>query len=263
MRRFFVLYLSALLTAPCIQAQLKHVTLRDGLAGLSVSDVREDPNGLLWIATSGGGVNLYNGHSLLTYHLPQTAEGLPNYCYQLALTPDGDVLAATKGGLYRLRRYGDAFQRVAGELDRAECVLAQGDAVYVGNRTGLFVVDGRGRVSSLETGVSKTESNKSVRHIVEGTDGRLWFTTRNGIGSIEPGGRRVTFFPLQIPSGLSKLAVQGQTVYVGTKNNGLYVLDTQTGRSHPLTGIGTLLPMCARVPTACCAWPPMGPEPLS
>lgn len=236
------IFVCLLLTAALVGRadDFRQLTLNDGLTGLSVSDVREDSLGLIWIATSNG-VNLYNGHRLVAYQLPQTGKGLPNYCYSLTIDGDGRVVAATRAGVYRLERYGNAFHRIVPALDGAECVLAVGQRLYVGDRSGLYCVEKNGEPRSIDIGAGPAEANKSVRDLFATSDGSVWFTTRNGISRLDPKTDRVTYYALVTPTGLSKLTVVGNRVFVGSKNHGLYVMDTATGSYHQVAGVGNIV----------------------
>lgn len=249
MKRLLLVFLtvaaSVLVTfAPALAAtpdasgkDLRQLTLADGLCGTTVTNLTEDPlTGYVWIGTSGSGVNLYNGHRLLTFALPLAHDSLPNFCYQLAVAPSGDLWAATKGGLYRLRRYSDRFEAVAAaDIDMAECLLPLSDRVYVGNRKGLFVVDERGRCTAVATGQPPTETNQSVRSIVSDGQGHVWLTTRNGISRLTTASGRVDYYALPTPSGLSHVAVAGRRLFVGTKNNGLLAVEVVDGKCRAQT----------------------------
>lgn len=215
-----------------IAADMRHLTLADGLAGLTVSDIEEDRSGQVWIATSNG-ISLFNGDRIRNYSLPKTHDLQPNYCYDVELDGEGNVWAATKAGLFFLDRYSDEFVRKAAEVDAVECVKCMGSTVYAGTRQGLFVVTDKG-VTKVEL-PGGMKANNTVRNIVGDSKGNIWFTTRNDVFSLATATGKLRRLPLFTPSGLSKMAIGGKYAYIGTKNNGLYRMETATGKTVPLS----------------------------
>lgn len=55
---------------------LTQMSLKEGIAGVSVTDFHEDKSGLMWIATSNG-INLYDGINIQTYRLENTETRIP------------------------------------------------------------------------------------------------------------------------------------------------------------------------------------------
>jgi len=69
-------------------------------AELEFISIAEDKEGNLWAATSGDGVFMFNADSLLQY---STANGLrSNYCYSLAIDPNGKIWVGHRLGLSRI-----------------------------------------------------------------------------------------------------------------------------------------------------------------
>ncbi|MGM9777856.1 MAG: two-component regulator propeller domain-containing protein [Prevotella sp.] len=213
-------------------ATIRQLTLADGLAGLSVTDIEEDRSGQVWIATSNG-ISLFNGDRIRNYSLPKTQDQQPNNCYDIELDAEGNVWAATKAGLFFLNRYSDGFVRRAEELDAVECVKCVGNKVYLGTRQGFFVMGDNG-VTKVEL-PGGVKANNSVRNIISDSNGNIWFTTRNDVFSLATATGKLRRLPLVTPSGLSKIAVNGKYAYVGTKNNGLFRMELATGKSVPLS----------------------------
>ncbi|MGN0283143.1 MAG: AraC family transcriptional regulator [Prevotella sp.] len=217
--------------ATALAANIRQLTLADGLAGLTVSDIEEDRSGLMWIATSNG-ISLFNGDRIRNYPLPKTQDKQPNYCYDIEIDDDGNVWAATKAGLFFLDRYSDEFVRRANELNGVESVKCMGSTVYAGTRQGIFTVSDKG-VTKVEL-PGGMKANNSVRNIVSDSNGNIWFTTRNDVFSLATATGKLRRLHLFTPSGLSKMAIGGKYAYIGTKNNGLYRMETATGKAVQL-----------------------------
>lgn len=220
--------------------EMRHLTAKDGLAGITVSDIIDDPTGQIWIATSNG-INLYDGTTLLTYPIPPDKTGMPNYCHNLSIDGEGNVYAATKGGLYRLTRHKDAFEKIVPAIESTECVLADGEHIYVGNRSGMHAIDKNGKTRGIPIGNDEVNANNSVRCIKKDGRGDIWFTTRNGITRYNPQTGKSEYHRLYTPSGLSMFDFSDGKIFIGSKNNGLYTMEIATGKSHAVGGMGNVI----------------------
>lgn len=222
---------------------LRWLTLRDGLPGMSVTMFCEDPSGKMWIGTSNG-VSLFNGVSFKNYSLPKSDNEQLGHCHDIAVDKDGDVWTVTRNGVYRLERHADRFERVVADLRFAECVLPVGDSVYVGSRTGLYLIERRGegvrKAKAVNLSIDGVHENNVVR-CLRYQNGRVWLTLRNSIVSIDHGRLTKKQYRFFTPSGLSRFDISGNRLFVGTKNNGLYVFDVSTGESHQVEAVPNVI----------------------
>lgn len=236
---FVVTGTTAMRQSPLSESK-RWMTLRDGLAGLSVGAIHEDNRGMVWIGTSNG-VTLYNGMSMKTYALPYTATGQPCFCFDIATDAHGNVWAATRGGAYRLRRYDDRFEPVKGCDDACESVVCMGDTTFIGSKKGLLRIDGKGRCEQMDMTGGVMIENSTVR-CVRLWKGRLWASVRNGLYELSPDGRRKpVFHPLALQSGLSRFDICGGKIFVGTKNHGLFVYNPKDKSLRRVDGIGNVV----------------------
>ena len=200
------------------------LTLADGLAGLTVNAICEDSSGLMWIATSNG-VTLYNGVSMKNYELPRLQDGRPCSCRDICLDSKGNVWVAANAGVYCLTRYEGEFQRVGNNVDNAETILAIGDTIFVGARSGLFMATSKTKIVQLNITGKEIVDNPSVRCLREWR-GRLWLSMRDCLYEVDfLHGMRSVRHALPQPSGLSRFDICDNRLFVGTKNNGLYIYD--------------------------------------
>ena len=184
----------------------------------------------MWLATSNG-VSLYNGQSFKNYALPRQKNGLPNPCHDIAIDHNGNVWVATKAGVFYLKRHKEEFQQVAPEVTLAEGVLCAGDTTYVGCRSGLYAITANGQAKSIDISVGQLRGNNSVR-CLRRQGNHLWLTVRTGLIRMELKTRRMKFYQLDTPSGLSRFDLLGDSLYVGTKNNGIYRMSIKSGQSE-------------------------------
>jgi len=220
--------------------QMKNITLlRDGLSGSSVNDIKEAADGLVWLATSNG-VNLYDGNRVKTFPMPKDDGGKPQFCYSISLTDDGDVLAASKNGLYILHRGDDVFERLS-DLKRSECVLSLKGKVYAGNSQGLYEIGKDGKAIRIDAGDENISTNNSVRCLKSDTQGNLWFTKRNDIGCYDPKTKKIRMIPVKNYSGLVEFDIADGKIFLGTKNEGLFIVDTKTGEYSKKEGLGFVI----------------------
>lgn len=224
------------LTLIILQLSLFHVhadtqrwlTLDDGLAGLTVNAISEDSSGLMWIGTSNG-VTLYNGVSMKNYELPRLQDGRPCSSRDISIDRKGNVWTATNAGVYCLQRYDDEFRRIGDNVDNVEAILAVGDTIFAGARSGLFMYTGKGNLQQVNITGKEIVDNPSVR-CLRLWRGKLWLSMRDCLYEVDiRRGMRSVRHPLPQPSGLSRFDACAGRLFVGTKNNGLYVFDPQ----HP------------------------------
>ena len=228
---------------PVIEDGFRMLTFRDGLAGTSVTDIITDHNGEMWIATSNG-VNTYNGKRLTTFKLGE--ESLQSHVYHVYEAPDHHILATTANGIFSIG-YGDnGFQRIVPQISTAETLLPwNGDTLFIGNRDGLHLFDGS-KLTTIHITDAPMDMANSVRDIQHGPDGRVWFVSRHALNAYCPQTDEVTSMELEklMPDGasLSRMAnCGGDTWYVGTKNDGLYHVDSATGTVRRVADVGNVV----------------------
>lgn len=233
MRRYIIVIVCAWMAVASLWAQqFKHRTLRDGLAGLSVTRMVPDPSGKMWLATSNG-VSLYNGWSLKNYTIPNTGDNQPPFCNDIDIDNNHDVWVASQSGVFRLERTNDNFAQVGPDITSAECILCDDGNTYVGNPSGLYVIYSDGRSHTIDISGGQVRGNNSVR-CIRSTKKYVWFSVRTGLMRLDKATEKVKFFELMTPSGLSRFDIIGDSMLVGTKNNGLYVFHPSTGKRRQL-----------------------------
>lgn len=240
LRQLIILMLCLISFTAAWAGGLRWLTLRDGLAGMSAMCLAEDRSGKMWIGTSNG-ISLYNGMSLKNYELPRTRTEEVNYCFDLSIDDDGNLWVATGEGVFLLKRDEAKLVRVAEEIEHAEAVVCAGGTVYVGANDGLHAIDRqtrRSRMVSINTGT--TRSNNSIRCIRRWNDD-LWMTVRAGLVRLNMKSGKSTFLPLDTPSGLSRFDICCDRLFVGTKNNGLFVMNPATGEVEQVAEVSNVV----------------------
>lgn len=234
---------SAVMTGEVRDEMMNSITKENGLAGESVSCIMTDHTGQVWVGTSDG-LNRYNGKRLVAFPMPRTGRK-HNYTFDLCESPDHTIYAATGEGVFALSPGSRTLHRVAPAVGRAETILHDGRNLYMGNRDGLHVFDGKTVVGPLKVGHSPLGLENSVRDIARGADGRIWFLSRYALNSYDPktgrmAGRRLT---AGLPDGTAfgRLLLVGGRFFIGTKNNGLYVYEPASRRMTAVDGVGNVV----------------------
>ena len=222
--------------------RIHYITKEDGLTGESVSSLMVDSNNRMWLATNDG-VTMYNGKRLTAFRFSRTGS-YPNYVFDLCEGSDGAIYAVSNQGVFVLRKGDGEFKLMLEELPKAEAVFEHHGVLYVGNRNGFYVYKDN-RLRLITVGTSPMGIENSVRDITADDKGNVWFATRYAVNCYNPstGNYRSYNMAKHMPerSALSHIAFSGGSLYVGTKNNGLFVYHPQTARLAPVAGIGNVV----------------------
>jgi ligand-binding sensor domain-containing protein/signal transduction histidine kinase len=159
----------------------RSVTKRDGLAHNNATSVCEDRNGLVWIATWGGGVSVLSNGTIFNYS--RTNSEVYDLSLSIYEARDGSVWfgADFDGGLFRLKdgaftHYG----REQGLIDLAIRVMTEDRAgnLWIGTSSALYSMhDGNFQRFTTADGLV----GNTIRAIHEDQDGNLWIGTNDGL----------------------------------------------------------------------------------
>jgi signal transduction histidine kinase/ligand-binding sensor domain-containing protein/CheY-like chemotaxis protein/HPt (histidine-containing phosphotransfer) domain-containing protein len=234
---------------PPTQYQFQLADISEDLTQSSVQEILQSESGELWIATQEG-LNRYNGHTLITHRNSPSEQGTISSDAITSITEssDGSVWIATiNGGLNRFdptsRKFESFFASSASNSPLSNDIYS----VYADSRGGIWI-GYEGAISHLDP------KTMSYRHLVYEQDlgrslglvtsfaeneiGDIWVsTTEAGLLQID---RRLEIKRRHIleststsPSRViqpSKLAFNGDELWVGTLNNGLFMLETGSGK---------------------------------
>ena len=177
-------------------------SLRQGLPGVSVSLVWEDPFGYLWATTQSGHVFRRLGNAFQPVNFPLGMGADPVLC--LHLGPDGKLWLLRANDAWKvdgdfagagLPRSARPFDELS-DLDIRTCVSAPGGSLWLGTERGLtyLAADGsRAPVPGLDA---------AVRSILLSDDGTVWVGTEKGLAQLRDPSR-----PAPLPKVLVTSAV--------------------------------------------------------
>ena len=249
-RRYYVLFVLLIIGVVGIRADIVNdevfhfVTREDGLSGESVSRIMPDHQGRIWLGTSDG-VSLYNGKRMVTFKMSSNGT-YPNYIYDIFESNDDAIYVASAKGIFEKRKGDSEFRPIMKEIEKGEAILESNGIIYVGNREGLHVYDGKS-TKLITVGASRMGVENGVRDIKADKQGNVWFLSRYALNCYFPktGKFRSYVIADKMTKGaaLSRLVIAPQgKFFIGTKNNGLYVY--QPNRHvlpHEIKGVGNVV----------------------
>lgn len=221
---------------------LHFLSMEDGLSGISVTKIVKDHQGLVWVA-AGDGINSFNGNQISSFDI--SVCGKPhNTVSDLCEVDSRRIYAVTRDGIIMLEKGKSKFQPVLKEVAHPQCLFADGDQLYIGCMDGLLVYDGR-KTKRIPMGNSPEELSNSIRKIVKASDGRIYFFSRYAIHWYNPqtGKHSEISISNHLPqkTTFGQFAVQGDCIYVGTKNNGMYCYNQKTHLVSHIDEIGNVI----------------------
>ncbi|WP_160115081.1 sensor histidine kinase [Bryocella elongata] len=186
-------------------------------------------DGSLWLGTQGGGVvHLFPGGGRTYNTRAGIANGLIRALYQ---DEAGRIWAGTDNGLYRLDS-GEHFSRIddRGGIHGAAVHAIVGDGhggVWAGGSR-LLHIDasaGLGTISWQEVALPQQKGSLRIWSMAKGSGESLWIATLGGLYHLPDGvGSVATKEPRVLGSALSLLVDSHRQLWVGTMDEGLYLL---------------------------------------
>ena len=240
-------YLLAWLTGGQLLAQqlmpklIRQIGETPGIS-LKTNAIKEDKQGRLWLATHNGLVR-FDGRRFRVFHDPLLRQG--DYYYHCVFSPDGRIWLKQDEGYalpyfdpqrQQIRRVADTTRLVRQYLARYGChyVFADDQAtLWIGLRgQGMLHFNPRtGAVDHVFT------QKANVRWITQDRQGRIWFTSDQGLYVYHPVTTSLTVYrpdPQHVDTSLGSLLTYGlQARADGTI---LIGLDNEIDRLNPTTG---------------------------
>lgn len=214
-----------------------------GLGGESVSCIRFDSRGRALIATNNG-LSAYNGKRVYSFKV-RRYQNLPNYVYDVCEDQNHTLFIATAQGVFEKKEQDSEFHLIMDDLKKTETLCAHDGLLYVGNRNGLHVYDGKKTKLVLIEPRSPGALANSVRDIKVNGKGEIWFLTRYALNRYFPSSGKVISLPVSkgLPKGVSfcHFAMYADKVYIGTKNNGLFVYSFKDKKMIKVKDVGNVI----------------------
>ncbi len=194
----FLLFFFSFLSLNVVQSQSYHfvnLTVEDGLSQNNVGAILQDTRGLLWMASKGGGVTIFDG---VSYKYLKEKDGLSsNIVYCLFQDAKGNIWIGTYDGLVMydgkdLRSY-TTEDGLNSNVIKTICEDASGK-LWVGTENGGVSVlntteDNQVKFTSFES--KGAYIGNSFDKIIEASDGIIWFGGSKGLVRVNEGRTKI------------------------------------------------------------------------
>ncbi|MDL2214945.1 response regulator [Dysgonomonas sp. OttesenSCG-928-M03] len=217
---------------------IRHIGYSEGLSSQRVFSIVEDKNSVIWIATKAG-IDRYNGHVVKSYTLPG------NFLYgdmagrRLRLLYDeryGLWAYDHTGRIYRYSAKKDCFEQdlylgeyISGEIILNKLCLDNKGIFWFGLSSGLYKKEADGRITSVVT-------EQYVNDIVS-TDKSLFVGTSEGVLKLSHSQLNKTNWLINGKDVQTLFCdIVKDELWVGTFDNGLWVMNLNTLTLFPLIG---------------------------
>ena len=233
---------------PMVFSQL---TMEDGLSQASVTDILQDSQGFVWLATENG-LNRYDGREVRRYYRARNkSDGLASdFIWAMAEDPAGNLWLATEGGGVAVwNRRSDSFRsfrHVPGDVHslssdstRNLLIDRQGQVWITTHDAGLNRLDpATGNVTRYTHDATRPESlasDQNLYALFEDRDGAIWVSTSEGLDRYSGDGDGFQHFlpPVVVDRNHKILALSQDSrgdIWLGSFDAGLQRLDPATGR---------------------------------
>ncbi|RFP09258.1 MULTISPECIES: two-component regulator propeller domain-containing protein [unclassified Duganella] len=233
--------------------QFQSMGMQNGLSNISVTDIKQDRDGFLWVGTQGG-LSRWDGYRFRNYlSIPDDPRSLPdNYVLTLHVDPHGRLWVGTaSGGLARYEPEYDGFvtynNKNAGLPGGAVAAIADDAAggLWVGSDTGLYHLADAAAPARAQTthfrhvdGDAHSLPANVIKSLYQDPHGTLWVGTLNGLVRRDAPAAGFVSVPLPMrrtgaPCVLSLFMASDGKLWIGTMGNGLFVLDPRSGQARP------------------------------
>ncbi len=250
---FRILTLVACMSIVCqtfgAQPRITKSNLSSQLQQPTVSAIRRDTRGILWIGTQQG-LHRFDGVNLTVFNSDDgNTNSIPNSeIKDIAEDKDGNILVATSAGfLLKFNPQTETFDTVK-QFENAGLirllVSRQGD-IWLLCRNGLVLFDPRFQnTADWVSNLNLFDSIGSLHDVFEDTSGTLWVGGSLGLAKVIPGKKSFVLFDLtslQLPKNCSVTALdmnnEGHLI-IGTDIGQLMVWNAGTGKPIATSTVG-------------------------
>jgi len=207
LRRETLVLAVVLLVAAVAQAQwtpCRHFGVREGLAQSQVTDLTQDSNGFLWVATQGG-ISRFDGRRFTLY---TTAEGLPDNVVTSIVSKGDTVWAATDLGLLAVWD-GTSFSPLDGPVPGRRIPIR---SVAIRSNGNLLVATGEGLFEG-EPGSFKKIVEGPIDRLETLEDGSIWVLAKH-LYRLPANGPPAPIDLPELPGRAAGIAQEGGTTWI-------------------------------------------------
>jgi signal transduction histidine kinase/ligand-binding sensor domain-containing protein/DNA-binding response OmpR family regulator len=220
---FLLIFLQCIHVNAADDIYFYHLGAKDGLSQVNILSIYQDEFGAMWFGSMEG-LNRYNGMEMEVFRPEQHAKGLTqNTIYKMSGNKDGAIYLQSGPDLIRYDTYAQHFE-----------IIHQGGvrAIAYGHDILWAIIDNKvmqydEQTKQLKEYVILNENITGTSYIFPAKDGSIWIGSSSGLFSIS--GKNL--WEQKIVK--SKIRVdciyqdKNDNIWVGTFNNGIFVIDTQ------------------------------------
>ena len=237
----FLLIYAVAAQAALRDAELRRVSIDEGLAGDCVYSILRDSRGLTWVGTNNG-VCLYDGQRVTP--IACGVRRSTNLVNDLAELPDGSIVAAMRAGLFRIRPEAMVAERVLlpadaageGHITDVRSLLVRGDSLLIGSGSGLVLVPGLSsytegkqvwKAETVTLGSSRMARDNQIVDLCADGRGGVWVIGTSSLFHLDSQmhAARMDVDFGSVRDGLRSVCAALGQVYIGTSWQGLLRYD--------------------------------------
>lgn len=221
---------------------MRVLTRADGLAGESVGCICSDSQGQMWFGTTNG-VSMYNGKTITTFRLNDGKHRVFPI-KSIGAASDGSIYATTIYGLFVLPMGQSKFKHIIPEIDGLGNIYIINNTLYIGSNQGMLIYT-NGKIKTVKVATSTSGIENNVRCIQPKSKGHLYINNRHELFDYDINTGRLTSLGLRkvLPQNISlgSFVIWKNKVFIGTKNNGLFVFTPSTQKLRQVEGFGYII----------------------
>ncbi len=208
----------------------------NGLVDFQVNCFCKDSKGFIW---TGGTfmVQRFDGKNIKAFKLPTQVKKVND----IQESKDGILYIATTNGVYKLTKQDPIIQSTFkdSQTNINALYIDRKNKFYLGTNTGLITID-NGKTNQIDISTTDFPFNQ-ILDIKPSGNNTLWFLTPGGVISYNTSSQISTCIPILNYTNSSYCTSFEQVdscLYVGTKESGLFCIDTKSFKVKPFMNIG-------------------------
>lgn len=239
---YILILFSLVFTASGQSYTFRGVTMADGLSDLLVNVIHKDSEGFIWLGTDNS-LDRFDGVTIK--HFPFAGADIKGKRVNSITEGYGQSLwVGNNMGLWCLGSHDDTLTRILPDIINfpVYSLFFDGkETLYIGTEKGLFSLKGEEYKQDLPDGNLLSQSNR-IKGIVSDESGKLWLATADGLYAYDLGDN--TFKEYKSPldaegiNSFRNMTRIGQTIYLGTENQGLLSFDIDRSSFSRFVDVG-------------------------
>jgi len=236
--------------AQTISDRYNFVTIDDGIPKSAITEILQDNDGLIWIATYGEGLYNYNGTDLKAFkHNPNDSTSINSSIINtIFLDSNKNIWVGTQEGLNRYNSTLDIFESITSEkanstIDNVPIFSINEDGngyLFIGTQAhGLFILDEKSLIAQEIKDDSSSKGSKSVINaIIPLPDGNMMIGSNLGLFIYNANKKVLSKQQINTELNNDSFAIQSllidadNTIWAGTYTKGLLKLKKQEEGSY-------------------------------